>query len=194
MGVTVARDLQHALDALADDPSAHLLAGGTDFMVEVNFGHRQPAAVVDITRVPELAGWSRAGADLVLGAGLTYRQMEESDLRATLPALVDAARTVGSPQIRGAGTLGGNLGTGSPAGDTLPVLAALDAARHPRVAFGHAGVAPAGILAGAEAHRARAGRDHRRGARARRSRSSGVPQGRDSQLDGDRRLQPRARR
>jgi CO/xanthine dehydrogenase FAD-binding subunit len=62
-----------------------------------------------------------------LGAGLTYTEMETGELADLLPALAQAARTVGSPQIRNAGTVGGNLGTGSPAGDTLPVLAALDA-------------------------------------------------------------------
>ena len=64
---------------------------------------------------------------LVLGAGLTYTQLMEPELAAAAPALAQAARTVGSPQIRNAGTLGGNLATASPAGDTLPVLRALDA-------------------------------------------------------------------
>jgi CO/xanthine dehydrogenase FAD-binding subunit len=119
--------LDRACAQLADHPEAHVLAGGTDFMVEVNFGHRRPEAVLSLSRVPELKGWSRTGNRLVLGAGVTYAELTTPELSALAPALAQAARTVGSPQIRNAGTIGGNLGTGSPAGDTLPVLAALDA-------------------------------------------------------------------
>jgi CO/xanthine dehydrogenase FAD-binding subunit len=127
MGVHVATSLADALAAMATDPDADVLAGGTDLMVEINFGHRSPSAVVAIDRVPELRGWTRQGDRLRLGAGLTYTEMLAPDLAALVPALAEAARTVGSPQIRNAGTLGGNLGTCSPAGDALPVLAALDA-------------------------------------------------------------------
>ncbi len=128
MSTTVARprSLGEALGALEVMSDAQLLAGGTDFAVEVNFGHRRPGSVVCLRRVPELAGYERADGEVVLRAGLTYTQMEH-DLRDELPALAAAARTVGSPQIRNAGTLGGNLGTASPAGDTLPFLAAMDA-------------------------------------------------------------------
>jgi CO/xanthine dehydrogenase FAD-binding subunit len=127
MSVVVAHNLDEALDALERRPDAQVLAGGTDFMVEVNYGQRRPEAVVAVNRVPELQGWHRANGTLTLGAGLTYTQMGDPQLASFLPSLRDAARTVGSPQIRNAGTLGGNLATGSPAGDTLPVLAALDA-------------------------------------------------------------------
>jgi CO/xanthine dehydrogenase FAD-binding subunit len=127
MSVVVPRRLDEVFEALVDEPEAHVLAGGTDLMVELNAGHRLPAAVVAIDRVPELQGWQRSGDQVTLGAGLTYTEMLQPDLWALLPALADAARTVGSPQIRNAGTLGGNLATASPAGDTLPVLAALDA-------------------------------------------------------------------
>jgi CO/xanthine dehydrogenase FAD-binding subunit len=96
-------------------------------MVEVNYGQRRPEAVVALNRVPELKGWQRSNGTLSLGAGLTYTEMADPALASFLPALRDAARTVGSPQIRNAGTIGGNLGTASPAGDTLPVLSALDA-------------------------------------------------------------------
>lgn len=115
-----ARDLATALDALHTDPTATVLAGGTDLMVEVNFGHRRPGTVVSIRRVDaELAdrspGW--------IGAGVPYRRLE----RDHHAALAQLSRTVGSPQIRNAGTVGGNLGTASPAGDALPFLAAADA-------------------------------------------------------------------
>lgn len=126
--MTVARPttLDDALGALHDLPDAHLLAGGTDFMVEVNFGHRRPRDVVTLRRIEELRGWEAMDGQLSLGSGLTYRTMED-ELTDELPALAAAARTVGSPPIRNAGTLGGNVATASPAGDTLPVLIALDA-------------------------------------------------------------------
>jgi CO/xanthine dehydrogenase FAD-binding subunit len=130
MSVTVARSLPEVYDALAARPDAELLAGGTDFMVEVNFGHRRPSSVVALNAVPELRGWSQDGDEVVIASGCTYTEMEQPEFAALVPALAQAARTVGSPQIRNAGTIGGNLGTGSPAGDTLPVLAALDARVH----------------------------------------------------------------
>jgi CO/xanthine dehydrogenase FAD-binding subunit len=127
MTVLAPATVREVVEALSGDPELQLLAGGTDFMVEVNFGHRRPAGVVSLHRVDELKGWHLDGGTLTLGAGLTYSEMERPPLADLLPALAQAARTVGSPQIRNAGTLGGNLATASPAGDTLPVLAALDA-------------------------------------------------------------------
>jgi CO/xanthine dehydrogenase FAD-binding subunit len=124
--VAVPRTVDAAIDALTATPGAVPLAGGTDLMVEVNYGLRRPAGFVVLTAVDELRGWQRDNGDVVLKAGLTYAEMEH-ELTEVVPALAQAARTVGSPQIRNAGTLGGNLATGSPAGDTLPVLAALDA-------------------------------------------------------------------
>jgi CO/xanthine dehydrogenase FAD-binding subunit len=119
--------LGEVFDALDDAPGARLLAGGTDAMVEVNAGHSRPAGFVCLRDVPELQGWRRDGADVVVGAGCTYRALMMPEAADLLPAMAQASRTVGSPQIRNAGTIGGNLGTASPAGDTLPVLAALDA-------------------------------------------------------------------
>lgn len=127
MTVTVARNLAHALDVLDRDPGVTVLAGGTDLMVEINFGHSRPARVIAVDRVPELKGWQRYGSSVRIGAGVTYRELEQGELASLVPSLAQAARTVGSPQIRNAGTIGGNVATGSPAGDTLPVLAALDA-------------------------------------------------------------------
>ena len=129
MTVLAPASLDAALRALAEHPDAHVLAGGTDFMVEVNAGHRRPEAVVAIGRVPELRGWAFDPENGVvsIGAATTYTELMTAPLAARFPALADAARAVGSPQIRHAGTLGGNLGTCSPAGDTLPVLSALDA-------------------------------------------------------------------
>lgn len=129
MSVTVPTSLAEALDALAQRPDATVLAGGTDVMVETNFGHRRPTDVIALRQVPELRQWHHDTARGVLrvGAGVPWAAMERGELAHLSPALAQAARTVGSPQIRAAGTLGGNLGTSSPAGDGLPVLWALDA-------------------------------------------------------------------
>ncbi|MFZ8916774.1 MAG: FAD binding domain-containing protein [Ilumatobacteraceae bacterium] len=127
MSVLVPRSLSEALDLLRSDPSATLLAGGTDLMVEINLHDRRPTSVVSLSRIDELKTF-HVGDDVVtIGAAVPYADMEHGPIAEALPALAQAARTVGSPQIRAAGTLGGNLGTCSPAGDGLPVLAALDA-------------------------------------------------------------------
>jgi CO/xanthine dehydrogenase FAD-binding subunit len=126
MSVARPRGLAAALDALSRTPDAHVLAGGTDFMVEVNFGHRRPHHIVALRRVTDLQGWTTDNGAFDLGALVTYRQIER-ELSVQLPAFAAAARTVGSPQIRNAGTVGGNIGTASPAGDALPLLTALDA-------------------------------------------------------------------
>ena len=123
----VAESLEEVCELLAADPTASLLAGGTDFMVEVNYSRRRPTSVIAVDRVPELTGWTRRNGTVEMGAAITYAEMEHPLFAAYVPALAQAARTVGSPQIRNAGTLGGNLATASPAGDTLPPLAALDA-------------------------------------------------------------------
>jgi CO/xanthine dehydrogenase FAD-binding subunit len=128
MSVTVPTTLADALAALAA-PGAVALAGGTDLMVEINAGLRRPSDVVALDRVPELKVWhhDEAAGTVRIGAGVTYVRLLSEPFASLVPALAEAARTVGSPQIRNAGTLGGNLATCSPAGDGLPVLAALDA-------------------------------------------------------------------
>jgi CO/xanthine dehydrogenase FAD-binding subunit len=113
-------------DALAvrgQVPEAAPLAGGTDLMVELNFDVRRPAALLDLTRVTELSGVDVDGGWVRIGAGVTYARLI-GELGARLPGLAMAARTVGSPQIRNRGTIGGNLGTASPAGDCHPPLLA----------------------------------------------------------------------
>ena len=132
MTVLVPTTLDQALLALADTPDSLVLAGGTDAMVEVNMGHRKPAHVVSVNRVSELRAWTYdpVAATLHIGAAVTYSELVQPRIADLVPALAEAARTVGSAQIRNAGTLGGNLGTCSPAGDGLPVLSALDAVVH----------------------------------------------------------------
>ena len=129
--MTIARPLtiDEAHNALAARPGAHLLQGGTDLMVEVNFARRRPVDVVSLRRIAELRRWYRddTSGSLVVGAGVRWCDLEREPLRSLAPAMAQAARTVGSPQIRATGTIGGNLGTCSPAGDGLPVLSALDA-------------------------------------------------------------------
>jgi CO/xanthine dehydrogenase FAD-binding subunit len=126
--VLVPTGLDEALALLRDHPHAQVLAGGTDLMNEINHGHRRPEEIIAIHRVGDLRGWSGEPDGTVrIGACTTYTDLLAPDLAGRAPALAEAARTVGSPQIRNAGTIGGNLGTASPAGDTLPVLAALEA-------------------------------------------------------------------
>src|SRR6266702_8096543 len=103
---------------------AEPIAGGTDLMVDINFGRQRPHHVVAVDRLEELRGLSN-GTRVRVGAGVTYTRILDEGTGSV--ALREASRTVGSPQIRNAGTLGGNIATSSPAGDTLPVLAALDA-------------------------------------------------------------------
>jgi CO/xanthine dehydrogenase FAD-binding subunit len=132
MPVHIPHTIAEATALLADHPDATILNGGTDLMVEVNFNHRRPESVLLLRNVPQLSQWSidSAAGTITIGAGVPYSVMEKGEIATAVPALAQAARTVGSPQIRAAGTMGGNLGTCSPAGDTLPVLSALEATIH----------------------------------------------------------------
>jgi len=112
-----------ALAAKDEHPEAVPLAGGTDLLVELNFDRSRPDTILDLTRVEELGQWSRNDGEVRLGAGVTYTRLI-AELSSELPGLAIASRTVGSPQIRNRGTVGGNLGSASPAGDALPPLMA----------------------------------------------------------------------
>lgn len=132
VGVVVATSVETAIAALSS-PGAVAVAGGTDLVVELNERRRvAPQTVVAVDRIPELREWRHdpATGSLRLGAAVTWSEIETAPIADWVPALAQAARTVGSPQIRHAGTIGGNLATASPAGDGLPVLAALDAVVH----------------------------------------------------------------
>ena len=123
------RTLSQALDVLRDGDAWRPIAGGTDVMVQIT-GELGPAPerVLDIWHLDELRGIELDGTDLVLGALTTYTQIRNSDLcHQHLPALVEAAATIGAAQIQNRGTLGGNVVNASPAGDTLPLLLAADA-------------------------------------------------------------------
>src|SRR6266487_6644612 len=118
--VLTPRSLDAALLLKAERPDALPIQGGTDVMVELNFDRARPETVLNLNEVTELRGWSRENGMLRLGSGLTYT--EAMALSERLRALAEASRTVGGPQIRNRGTIGGNLGTASPAGDALPPL------------------------------------------------------------------------
>jgi len=123
--VFLPRTLEEALEVKARHLEALPIAGGTDVMVELNFDRDRPEAIVDISRIPELQQWRRENGAAFLGSGVTYTRIMR-ELNQFAP-WVQASRTIGSPQIRNRGTVGGNLGTSSPAGDALPVIAAYDA-------------------------------------------------------------------
>jgi CO/xanthine dehydrogenase FAD-binding subunit len=115
-----------ALEAKAAHPDAVPVAGGTDVMVGINFGHLRPSLLLDLTRLEDLQDWSTEDGSVRLGAGVSYARVI-AELGNRLPGLAMASRTIGSPQIRNRGTVGGNLATASPAGDAHPALLATDA-------------------------------------------------------------------
>ncbi|WP_431949200.1 FAD binding domain-containing protein [Actinacidiphila sp. bgisy167] len=125
--VALPTSLDEAVAALAASPTAVPVAGGTDLMAAVNAGLLRPAGLVGLGRISEIRGWQYADGAALLGAGLTHARLGRPDFAALIPALAAAARAAGPPQIRNAGTLGGNIATAAPTGDSLPVLAALEA-------------------------------------------------------------------
>jgi len=131
MTVIVAKELTTALTALREHGDARLIQGGTDLMVEINFNHVKPTTMISLRDVASLRMIRTDTPGIMsIGSGVPYSVIEGEPVLTAIPALAQAARTVGSPQIRAAGSLGGNLGTCSPAGDTLPVMFALDAMIH----------------------------------------------------------------
>lgn len=125
--VVMPTSLADAVAEVAARPEALVVAGGTDVMVDLNAGRRWPRALVCLNAVGEIRGVWPSDGEIVLGAGLTFADLMERRIAALLPAVAQAARTVGTPQVRSQATLGGNLATGAPDGDALPVLAALGA-------------------------------------------------------------------
>lgn len=118
--------LAEACRLKSEHPDAMPLCGGTDVMVDINFDRQRPESLLDLTAVPDLFGWSRYDGRLRMGAAMPYTAII-AELSADAPGLAIASRTVGSPQIRNRGSVGGNLGSASPAGDALPPLLAVDA-------------------------------------------------------------------
>jgi CO/xanthine dehydrogenase FAD-binding subunit len=120
MEVMTPRSLDEALQLKAAHPAARPIAGGTDMLVDLNFDRSRPDHILNLNEVAELRGWSREDGTVRLGSGLTFTEAMQAPLAEAFPALAEASRTVGSPQIRNRATIGGNLGTASPAGDALP--------------------------------------------------------------------------
>ena len=114
-----------ALLLRSEYPDASPICGGTDLMVDINFGRARPAGLLDLTWVEGLDSWelTEDGRTVRIGAAVSFTRIID-ELSGLCPALAQAARTVGSPQIRNRGTVAGNLATASPAGDSHPVLLA----------------------------------------------------------------------
>ncbi|MEJ7604030.1 MAG: FAD binding domain-containing protein [Kofleriaceae bacterium] len=121
------RSLAEALETRAAHPEYMVLAGGTDLMVNAN--HKpDPAGILDLWRLGELGTITADGDRVSIGAGATWLEISRHEIiRTKLAPLALAAREIGALQIQARGTLGGNVGTSSPVGDSLPVLLALDA-------------------------------------------------------------------
>jgi CO/xanthine dehydrogenase FAD-binding subunit len=117
------RSLPEALEMKRQRPDGVPIVGGTDLMVDINFGRRRPPALLDLSRVDALREWSVDRGTVTVGSAVTYTRIQD-ELAGPAPGMAMASRTVGSPQIRNRGTIGGNLGSASPAGDALPPLLA----------------------------------------------------------------------
>ncbi len=126
--VYMPRSLDELLDLKAAHDSLYVFAGGTDLMVSMRCGRTRPAALACLDRLDAIRGISDAGTYISVGAGESHSSLLKSPLiRKHAPVLAEALDTLGSPHIRNTGTLGGNIVTASPAGDSLPPLTILDA-------------------------------------------------------------------
>ncbi|WP_319403434.1 xanthine dehydrogenase family protein subunit M [uncultured Anaeromusa sp.] len=120
-----AASIDEACQLAARTPGYIWLAGGTDFMVQLRLKRRHPSLVIDVGRLEELRRIRLQDGKLSIGAAVTHTELVRSELvQRYAPALAQAARQVGSPQIRNRGTVGGNMGNASPAADTVPALLA----------------------------------------------------------------------
>ena len=148
--VTSPTSLSEAYELLAGGDAWRPIAGGTDLMVQITGELAPPPErVLDLWGLRELREVALVDGSLVIGALTTYTQLRRSDLcQEHVPALVDAAATIGAAQIQNRGTIGGNIVNASPAGDTLPVLLALDAEIILGSARGERGVAAADFWTG----------------------------------------------
>ena len=192
MEILTPRSLAEALELKAEHPDALPIQGGTDVMVALNFDRSRPATVLNLNEVAELRGWSREDGEVRLGSGLTYTEAMHGELAVLLPALAEASRTVGSPQIRNRGTIGGNLATSSPAGDAVPPLH-IEGAEVECVSVRGSRRVPLGdFVTGSQAQCARARRADRGGVGSARRPAADVHEGRAAKRDGDRGLLARA--
>lgn len=122
------RSIDEAVALLAADPGARVLAGGSDLVVQMRSGRVAPAAIVDLKRIPELAGIRREGGGFVIGAATPATALRaDAALAAAWPGVVEAANLIGSVQVRNRATIAGNLCNASPAADSVPALIAANA-------------------------------------------------------------------
>ena len=188
MDVLTPQTFDEALRLKAERPDALPIEGGTDVMVAINFDRVRPPALLNLNEVGELRGWSRENGALRLGASLTYAEAMRGEPASALPALAEASRTVGSPQIRNRGTIGGNLGTASPAGDALPPLLVEGAEVELASVRGRRVVPLEEFLVGPKRNALADGRADRRGVGAAERSAADVHEDRATECDGDRRL------
>lgn len=127
--VIKAYSLEEALKALKEHAgNCEVIAGGTDLSIEIREGHNTNEVLVDITDVPELLGVSISENEIRIGSAAKYGEVvANAEIKKILRGLWDASNSVGAPQIRNLGTIGGNIANGSPAADSIPPLLALDA-------------------------------------------------------------------
>ncbi len=121
--------LPEAVGLLASQPSARLLAGGTDLLVQLRSGRKEADVVIDVKKIPELneIAFSPAGG-LTIGAAVPcYRLTADASIQSHYPALVEVASWIGGTQIQGRASLGGNLCNSAPSADSIPLLIALGA-------------------------------------------------------------------
>jgi xanthine dehydrogenase FAD-binding subunit len=122
------KTMEELRDIMATHPGAVLFAGGTDFFVRLRSLNRKPDVLVGLGNMEALQRIEESRGSVFIGASVTLtRLLSEGLIREKFPVLVAALRSLGSPQVRNMGTLGGNICTASPAGDTLPPLYVLDA-------------------------------------------------------------------
>ena len=167
MDVLTPHSLDEALRLKAELPEARFVQGGTDVLVELNFDRSRPPALINLNEVARAARLRTGERDArPRRRAHLHRGDARRASRSELPALAEASRTVGSPQIRNRGTIGGNLGTASPAGDAIPPLLVEDAEVDIASVRGERRVPLARLLRRRQEERARAGRARRLGARA----------------------------
>src|SRR5436190_23642194 len=117
------RSVADAVHLMQADPGARVLAGGTDLLVQFRAGVRQPSAFIDLKRIPELIAIAEHGDSIRIGASTAAAVIcEHAGLNRILPGLVEAAHLIGSTQIQGRASLGGNLCNASPAADSTCAL------------------------------------------------------------------------
>ncbi len=146
----LARNAPEALDLLAQfEGQARLIAGGTDLVIQLREGQKRARVLVDISGIEEMQYIKEDNGKIRIGALTTHRQLAASPLlRKTAPVLAQAAASVGSPQIRNVGTVGGNIVNAQPAADTAVALMALDATATIISAAGEREVPLTGLFAG----------------------------------------------